>query len=293
VAEYDNVALLPGEQVAYAADFTPHRLRPDIKSGFVVTKDRIVVRHPQHIFLFIPAGYVETSTPLGAVAAVSTGSHLSEQRVMAGSICVLVGIAALTSGLAAGGGFMAAIAVVLLGVAAYLFWSARTLGMTVRNVGGSHVAVQVDGEERSTILAAATAVQQQVSAWSRPSPPPAAATAPATRAPSLPPRPQTPAPHDSGPLSLQLALPPLGEEPRKSAPAQPLTQPSEEMQWAPSAAPLSRPTPAPRVPSPPSAAKHSADETSRIFRPVRHSDETVALSESGAPSPPPTIWRRR
>lgn len=155
--EYQNIPLLQGENVVFGADFTPFPLRRSIKSGLVVTRERVVLRHPQYMF-FIKVGYVVESSLIRTIAEVSAGSQLSPRRVKVALITAGIGVAMLP--LAGFFGLGILLALVLFGVAALQLWLARSLGLTLRNFGAGTLSVGVDTTEHQAMLAAAHTIQQ-------------------------------------------------------------------------------------------------------------------------------------
>jgi hypothetical protein len=200
VAEYEKINLLAGERTLFAQDFTPHQILRHIKSGLVVTQDRVVFREPQHLLVFINVGHVECSTPISAISSVTTGSHLNSRRLMFAAGAGFIGLYGLTmSGFL--GALSALFAVLMLAFAAFLVWSARSLASTIRNFGGGTVVVEVDSTEREAMFAAAHAINEllisggttPVVAPQRPAPaPPVSAPAHAAPYVQAPHRPNVP-----------------------------------------------------------------------------------------------------
>lgn len=166
VAEHQNISLLPDESVLFGADFTPSPILRHIKSGLAVTKDRVVVRHPQYIFFVIKVGHAESSTPIRQVCEVTTGRTLSRSRVMSALMFGFFGLFALMWGLPMmqvspiGGLLIVLIALALLAFAAFQAWLARSLGLTVSHTGGGALRIEADKAEYGDTLTAAQLIQQ-------------------------------------------------------------------------------------------------------------------------------------
>ncbi|MGE2716261.1 hypothetical protein ACQI4L_19580 [Mycolicibacterium litorale] len=216
--EHHNIALLPGEESLFAADFTPSPLLRHIKTGLVVTGDRIVVRHPQYMLFVIRVGHAESAIPIRQVANTVVGRQLSQRRVMYAVVSGFLGLSMLTSSVSAMGGFlgllMLLLAFALLGFAAFQAWLARGLALMVTHTGGGTVRVEVDKAEYERMLGADSVIQQLTvaAAPSAPTPPPQRPTAAHTPPPgqeppqySRPPRPagtSAPRPQSAAPPSI-------------------------------------------------------------------------------------------
>jgi len=167
--EHTNIALLPGEETLFAGDFTGSPILRHIKTGFVVTGDRIIVRQPQYIFFLIKTGYAESSVPIQKISQMTTGRLLSTQRVRAALFSGIAGMFVLMMGtpmlsaIGAVGVLAMLLAVVLLAFAGLQAWLARALGVTFQHVGGGHVHVEVQKSEFPNILTVANLVQQLIS----------------------------------------------------------------------------------------------------------------------------------
>ena len=196
-AEHANITLLPGEQPLFAADFTPAPLLRHIKSGLVVTQDRVSVRVPQYLFFVIRAGYAETSVPIRHICDVTTGRMLSRRRVRSALLSTGIGLFILMSSRMSFVIFAiigALFAFPLLAFGAFQAWMARSLGLTITSTGGGTVHTDVDKAEYENMLAAANLVQRLVldvdrglsATPSEPVPP-----AETTSAVALPPQPST------------------------------------------------------------------------------------------------------
>ncbi len=198
--EYTNVALLPGEQTLFAGDFTASPILRHIKTGVVVTRERIIVRQPQYLFYFVKTGYAESSSPLRQLSQLTTGRLLSPWRVRAAVITGGAGFFVLMMGMsmpgAIGGILAILVALVLLAVAGLQAWLARGLGMTVQHTGGGHLHVEVQKAEFPDILSAAGLIQQLMI---NPGATPTAAAAATT---TIPANPTAPPPNPSAPPTI-------------------------------------------------------------------------------------------
>lgn len=163
MAAYQQIPPLAGEQVVFAADFTPSPIMRNNKSGLILTSDRVAVVHPQHIFLFFQVGHTVSSVPIAKIAEVSVGRLLSRSHLRYAIYAALLGLFALTmeDALAAVVGPLSLLIVLLaFGLAAFQLWLARYLGMTIQHIGGGAVSVRADRVEYQNLLAAADLTQQ-------------------------------------------------------------------------------------------------------------------------------------
>jgi hypothetical protein len=166
--EFQNIALLPGEEVVFAADFTPHPILRSQKAGLLVTRQRVAVLHPQHIFLFFRVGQLMSSSPIESICEVSVGRLLSRHHLRMAMIFAFSGLFIFMF-FGAGGGMIGAgvmsalsilIALMLFGAAAFQIWMARSLGLTVQHFGGGTLGVGVDSAEHQAMVHAAKVIQQ-------------------------------------------------------------------------------------------------------------------------------------
>jgi predicted permease len=164
--EFQNIPILAGEQIVYAADFTPSPILRSNKSGLVITQQRIAVLHPQYVFLFFKVGHVLASSPIQTICEVSVGRQLSRHHLRRAMYAAFVGLFLMFSAATGGmlglgfGAISVLMAFALFGVAAFQLWLARRLGLTVRNWGGGTLEVGVDPSEYQAMQIAAEAVQQ-------------------------------------------------------------------------------------------------------------------------------------
>ncbi len=168
MAEFQNIPLFPGEQVVFAADFTPSPILRANKSGLVVTKQRVAVVHPQHVFVFFKVGDAVHSSPIAAIAEVTVGRLVSQRRLRLAIFAGLFGTFLLFSaagGLSGGGAFGSIgilFAFACYGAAAFQLWLARHLGLSVRNFAGGTLSVAADSTEYQAMMQAANAIQQLI-----------------------------------------------------------------------------------------------------------------------------------
>ncbi|KUI39026.1 hypothetical protein [Mycobacterium sp. GA-2829] len=205
-SEHQNIALLPGEDSLFAGDFTPSPLLRHIKTGLVITGERVIVRHPQYLLFVIRVGHTESSTPLRHVSSTTVGRQLSQRRVLSAAVAGLTGFMMLTSslgmmGMGPLGPLLLLVAFGLLGFAAFQLWMARGLALIVTHSGGGALRVDVDKAEYPHMLEAESLIQQLISTpRAAQAAPPRETTAPpaqppvATR-PRPPARPTPPAQH--------------------------------------------------------------------------------------------------
>ncbi len=167
-AEHQSIVLLPGEDTLFAGDFTPSPLLRHIKTGLVVTGERVIVRHPQYMLFVIRVGHTESSTPLRHVSSTTVGRQLSQRRVLTAAVAGLVGFTMLTSsfgmmGMGPLGALLLLVAFGLLGFAAFQLWMARGLALIVTHSGGGALRVDVDKSEYPHMLEAESLIQQLIS----------------------------------------------------------------------------------------------------------------------------------
>ncbi len=162
--EHGKIHLLPGEQVVFAADFTPSPLLRHIKTGLLITQSRLAVREPQYIFFVFKVGHTETTVPIRHICDVTMGRLLSHRRVRSALIVGLLGMFILMSSASFGplGILGGLVGLALLAFAAFQSWMARSLGLMVTLTGGSTVCVNVDKTEYPAMLAAGTFVQEHI-----------------------------------------------------------------------------------------------------------------------------------
>ncbi|BBZ62583.1 hypothetical protein [Mycolicibacterium monacense] len=220
-AEHQNIALLPGEDSVFAGDFTPSPLLRHIKTGLVVTGERVIVRHPQYLLFVIRVGHTESSTPLRHVSSTTVGRQLSQRRVLSAAVAGFVGFTMLTSsfgmmGMGPLGPLLLLVAFGLLGFAAFQLWMARGLALIVTHSGGGALRVDVDKVEYPHMLEAESVIQQLLST-------PTPAPAPRASSPISPSR-EAPAPPAQQPFATR-TRPPAQPTPPAQYP-RPVTPPS-------------------------------------------------------------------
>ena len=74
--------LAPGEKGLHSVSLRPNLLLFWLKSKFLVTNKRIVVKHPNTLFGIIPLGYEETAMPMGSVAGVQATVAVKTARLV-------------------------------------------------------------------------------------------------------------------------------------------------------------------------------------------------------------------
>lgn len=218
-SEHQNIALLPGEDSLFAGDFTPSPLLRHIKTGLVVTGERVIVRHPQYMLFVIRVGHTESSTPLRHVSSTTVGRQLSQRRVLTAAVAGFFGFTMLTSGfgmmgMGPLGALLLLVAFGLLGFAAFQLWMARGLALIVTHSGGGALRVDVDKVEYPHMLEAESLIQQLIST-PRPTPAPRASS-------QVPPPRETPAPPPQQPVATRPRPParptPPAQHPRPATP---------------------------------------------------------------------------
>lgn len=186
-SEHQNIVLLPGEDSLFAGDFTPSPLLRHVKTGLVVTGERVVVRHPQFMLFVIRVGHTESSTPLRHISSTTVGRQLSQRRVLSAAASGFIGLFMLTSSFGAMamgplGALMVLVAFGLLAFAAFQLWMARGLALIVAHSGGGALRVDVDKAEYQHMLDAERTIRQHISA-------PVPETTPVREAPARSPQP--------------------------------------------------------------------------------------------------------
>lgn len=224
--EHENIALLPGEESLFSGDFTASPILRHIKTGLVVTKDRVVVRHPQYMFFIVKVGHAETSIPIKDVCAVTSGRVLSRRRVlmamMTGFFAAIVGLYSLP--MLAFGSPVALLgillALILLAFAAFQAWLARGLALTVGHSGGGEARVDLEKDEYQDMLAANTLIQRLAVGSTASVATQGAATTPVTQVSAPPPQPPVP-PVPPVPPTVSAPRPTPPPAPRPAPPAPP------------------------------------------------------------------------
>ncbi|TSD99316.1 hypothetical protein FOS14_13290 [Skermania sp. ID1734] len=144
--ELQNVAIMPGENVRFAAEFHPHLILKHLSHAVVVTDRRAVVRSPHTIFGIIPHGYVEQTAPLSAISEFNSGKVLSGSKLSSGALYVLLAFGSLYAAVA-----MTPIAVLLFipfsAIAAYKFFTANNIGFVFRNHGAGQIVASAGTSE--------------------------------------------------------------------------------------------------------------------------------------------------
>ncbi|WP_210726558.1 hypothetical protein [Corynebacterium endometrii] len=77
-----DIMLAPGEKGLHSVSLRPNLLLFWLKSKFLVTNKRIVVKHPNTLFGIIPLGYEETAMPMGSVAGVQATVAVKTARLV-------------------------------------------------------------------------------------------------------------------------------------------------------------------------------------------------------------------
>ncbi|QBS40225.1 hypothetical protein [Nocardia sp. CS682] len=149
-----SIRLMPGETLRLSTQFSPHLILSHLKVGLVVTDRRVVVHRPNTIFAVIPRGSLEQATPLGKVSEIAVGEAVSTRHLVFGAGSLLVALLSLFSAPATSGVAGFVLGLVLLGVSAYLFSTARQFGIWVRNQGGGVLRAPAGHHERRLVNAA-------------------------------------------------------------------------------------------------------------------------------------------
>ncbi len=166
MSEVANIALLPGENRLFAADFTPHAIFRHRKNGLLVTDQRVATIHPQYIFWFIRVGQGISAMPHDRVSQVTNGRVLDRGNIRMALIFAVVGFFFLVSGSgmaaygAAVGVLMLLVMLICFALAGFQLWLARQIVLSVGNVGGGDLTVAVDSAEQQHMLAAAAMIEQ-------------------------------------------------------------------------------------------------------------------------------------
>ncbi|MDI9602983.1 MAG: zinc-ribbon domain-containing protein [Acidobacteriota bacterium] len=87
-----EITLLPQERQLYEASFAPKLLAPHLLTYLTVTDKRVIVRHPNTIFGFVPLGYFMSSAPHSSVQQVDSGMNMRSTKVLGGGAALLMGL---------------------------------------------------------------------------------------------------------------------------------------------------------------------------------------------------------
>lgn len=160
-SENEMITLMPRETPLLRGDFTESPILRHIKTGLVVTADRLIVRQPQFLLFFIKVGHVESSAPIRHICEVSVGRILSSRKIMWAGILGATGFFFLASGGLLSILFML-LGLVLLASAAVMAWMARGLALVVSHAGGGRLRVDVDRSEFATMTEAASLLHRLI-----------------------------------------------------------------------------------------------------------------------------------
>lgn len=158
----NKVALVPGENVLYQAEFTPHPFLRHVKTKLVITDRRVIARRPLTWFLFFRKGFHQSSCPLEHVSQFSYGDRRYGARLVFGTLLCLT--------------------IVGLPIGIYLIMAARVIALSFHGTGGGHVLAEADPRELHLVESAARAIDAIFYVREQPT----VAPIPAPAAPTLP-----------------------------------------------------------------------------------------------------------
>lgn len=150
------MSLVPGEQVRYRAEFSPHLILSHLKVHLVATDRRVMVHEPHTLFGVIEHGYLERSSPLPTVCEVTASYRVETRKIIWGIGMVLVGLFLLFTV----GGFVVLGALALFAAAAWQFLTCRVLGVFVRNHGAGVLVARAGRAEQFLVEQAAAALNE-------------------------------------------------------------------------------------------------------------------------------------
>ncbi len=163
MADGSSVALFADESIVGEWYFTPRQILAHLKTHVVLTDQRVLVSDPNTILGIIPLGYHTSSAPHAAVDQVDHGTRVISTRLLLGVGAVLTLLYNIVDGTYAYGGLAELIWVLmLLGVAAYCFITARVVGIFLHASGASTIGARARGSELPSVEAAAFQINQRV-----------------------------------------------------------------------------------------------------------------------------------
>lgn len=151
---YDSgIFLLPDEEQVHTALFTPQFLLPHLTSRLVLTKERLLVRHPHTAFVLFPVGYAVSVATLNKIEQVNVGTVMRPGRVAAGVFVILLAFYSML-GFGGGGSGVRWISLfmllVFIGIGIALVVTARSTAI-VAHTGGSTLTVVGQSRERPAL----------------------------------------------------------------------------------------------------------------------------------------------
>ncbi|NIL82505.1 variant leucine-rich repeat-containing protein [Rhodococcoides kroppenstedtii] len=161
------ITLAPGERERFSEQFSPNIILTQFKTTMVITDRRVIVRQPNAIFGIIPRGYNEQTSPLRHVSQINAGESFSTRKLIQGGIGVIMGLY-LTAGMAALSPALSVIGLLVIGLGAFLLYTAHELGIGFRNHGGGVLFAAASKSERAKVEAAKRAVDDIVFAREQP-----------------------------------------------------------------------------------------------------------------------------
>jgi hypothetical protein len=155
-----EIALLPHERQLYEATFAPKLLAPHLLTYLTVTDKRIIVRHPNTIFGFVPLGYFMSSAPHSSVEQVDSGMNMHSTKVLGGGAALLSGLWLILTSF---GGYQGVAAGVLLmgliigGLGFALLLTAKAVGVFI-HTGGAAMHAFARGNQLAEVQRSAQTV---------------------------------------------------------------------------------------------------------------------------------------
>ncbi|MDV7198341.1 hypothetical protein R4172_12290 [Rhodococcus kroppenstedtii] len=162
-----DITLATGERARFSEEFSPNMILTQFKTTMVITDRRVIVRQPNAIFGIIPRGYNEQTSPLRHVSQINAGESFSTRKLIQGGLGVIMGLY-LTAGMAALSPALSVIGLLVIGLGAFLLYTAHELGIGFRNHGGGVLFAAASKSERAKVEAAKRAVNDIVFASEQP-----------------------------------------------------------------------------------------------------------------------------
>jgi hypothetical protein len=142
-----DIHLTAGERILFRTQFTPHLILSHLKVSVVATNKRLVVQEPNTLFGVISQGYLEKASPLSTITQITAGNAMSGRKLVGGAVSVLAALYFFL-GLP---GYGIIVGLALLALAAFLFLSARTVGIFFHNFGGGVLAAPAGHREEPAV----------------------------------------------------------------------------------------------------------------------------------------------
>lgn len=132
---FTSIALVPGEQVLFVSEFTPHPILTHLKTKLVITDRRIISRRPTTWFVFFRRGFYQTSCPLEHVNLFSYGVRQHGRRLVYG--------------------ILACLSIIGLPYGIYLLMTLKSIELAFQSSGSGWVVAEAASDELPAVEAAA------------------------------------------------------------------------------------------------------------------------------------------